>query len=132
MTKTYLALAILVTAFLVAGNTYAGDISDREITTQEWMSKYKNPDSAQEMATLLAYFRGVSQGITWMDTKMLVARDEGFLKGKVFICKPQGTLTTDKLINMLNELLNYDPRWIHFPLGMTMVAAYKLAFPCEK
>ena len=54
-----LALAFLIISFLV-GDAYG-------MTAGEWMTKYKKPASGQEAAILLAYFRGITEGVEYMD-----------------------------------------------------------------
>ena len=62
MTKAYLDIAFLITGFLVS-DAYG-------MTAGEWMTKYKKQASAQEVAIMLAYIRGISEGTEWMDIEM--------------------------------------------------------------
>ena len=118
-TKTYLALAFLFTGFLV-GDAYG-------MTAGEWMTKYKKPASAQEMAILLAYYRGISEGIEWMDVEMTEEH-----KVRLFCIPKKLALTLDQKINMLKVLLDVKPFMEKVQLGLAIKDAYVYAFPCKE
>ena len=91
-----LALAFLIISFLV-GDAYG-------MTAEEWMTKYKKPASAQEVAILLGYIRGISEGIEWMDAEMAAE-----YKVRLFCIPDNLALILDQKINTLKVLLDVKP-----------------------
>ena len=114
-----LALAFLIISFL-AGDAYG-------MTAGEWMTKYKKPASAQEVAILLAYIRGISEGIEWANVEM-----EAEYKVSLYCIPDKLALTLDQKINMLKELLNARPFMDKVQLGLAIKYAYAHAFPCKE
>ena len=97
------------------------------MTAGEWMTKYKKPASAQEMAILLAYYRGISEGIEYMDSTMELTH-----KVKLFCIPMKLVLTLDQKINMLKVLLDFKPFMNKTRLGLAMKYVYEHAFPCKE
>jgi hypothetical protein len=117
LTKIYLAIAFLITGFLV-GDAYG-------MTAGEWATKYKKPASAQEVAILLAYVKGASEGVEWMDTEM-----QSEHKVNIFCIPERLALTLEQRVSMFKKVLNDRPFLSKFRIGAVMIEAYKYAFPC--
>ena len=112
-----IALAFLIASFLV-GDAYG-------MTAGEWATKYKKPASSQEVAILLAYIKGASEGVQWMDTEMELER-----KGNFFCISDNIALTLKQRVSMFKKVLNDRPYLSKFRIGSVMIEAYKYAFPC--
>ena len=112
-----IALAFLIASYLV-GDAYG-------MTAGEWATKYKKPASSQDMAILLTYIEGVSEGVQWMDTEMEL---EG--KGNFFCISDNVALTLKQRVSMFKVVLNDRPYLSKFGIGSVMIEAYKYAFPC--
>ena len=123
-----LALAVLIVLFLV-GDAYG-------MTAGEWMKKYKKPASGQEVAILLAYFRGITEGIEFMDSSMAIGKKAPFNFAESYspiFCFPMElVITLEQKITMLKEAIDVRPFVKHFTLALAIINTFEHTYPCKE
>ena len=112
-----IALAFLIASFLV-GDAYG-------MTAGEWATKYKKPASSQEVAILLAYIKGASEGVQWMDTEMELED-----KGNFFCISDNIALTLKQRVSMFKNYSYFSGRWIVFDCVFIILCWWSSAFAC--
>ena len=119
LTKIYLAIAFLITGFLV-GDAYG------EMTGGKFLDIYEK-STGEERRILLMYISGMGTGIGWMETEI-----ETDQRAKKVFCQPrQLSLAPEQKVNMIRQFVEKHPITVKYPVGLILVEAFKYAFPCK-
>ena len=120
MTAVRISLTLIALLFLHPARANAPD----GFPAAEFFSQLASAD-AQTKVGLLGFFGGLLDGISWTN---VMARQNG----RAIYCPP-GALRIDleRGLTMAKTTLQSRPSWGTYPIGLVLLQAHRLEFPCR-